>query len=74
MCPQSEWLIVTIFKRLIFAMKATDLSPEIIESCLMYYVKKYIPLFNVYFFFSFLFYNVSNLAISDDTSAVQLST
>lgn len=36
-------LSLPFFKRLIFAMKATDLSPDIIESCLMYYAKKYIP-------------------------------
>ncbi|XP_050205699.1 BTB/POZ domain-containing protein At5g66560 [Mercurialis annua] len=36
-------LSLPLFKRLIFAMKERDLSPEIIESCLMYYAKKYIP-------------------------------
>ncbi|XP_015576766.1 BTB/POZ domain-containing protein At5g66560 isoform X2 [Ricinus communis] len=36
-------LSLPLFKRLILAMKARDLSPEIIETCLMYYAKKYIP-------------------------------
>ncbi|XP_060192880.1 BTB/POZ domain-containing protein At5g66560 [Lycium barbarum] len=36
-------LSLPLFKRLISAMKARDLSSEIIESCLMYYAKKYIP-------------------------------
>ncbi|CAK9158720.1 unnamed protein product [Ilex paraguariensis] len=36
-------LSLPLFKRLIFAMKAGDLSSEIIENCLIYYAKKYIP-------------------------------
>ncbi|KAM7251648.1 hypothetical protein ACFE04_023531 [Oxalis oulophora] len=36
-------LSVTMFKRLIAAMKDRDLNPEIIESCLMYYAKRHIP-------------------------------
>ncbi|GLU13655.1 hypothetical protein SLE2022_302780 [Rubroshorea leprosula] len=36
-------LSLPMFKRLIFAMKTRDLNPEIIETCLMYYAKKYIP-------------------------------
>lgn len=36
-------LSLPLFKRLISAMKARDLSSEVIESCLMYYAKKYIP-------------------------------
>ncbi|CAL5326308.1 BTB/POZ domain-containing protein At5g66560-like [Camellia sinensis] len=32
-----------LFKRLIFAMKARDLSPDIIENCLICYAKRYIP-------------------------------
>ncbi|KAF7828783.1 BTB/POZ domain-containing protein [Senna tora] len=36
-------LSMPFFKQLIFAMREADLSPEIIESCLMYYAKKYIP-------------------------------
>ena len=36
-------LSLPLFKRLIFAMRDTDLSPDIIESCLMFYAKKYIP-------------------------------
>ena len=36
-------LSLPLFKQLIHAMKEADLSPEIIESCLMYYAKKYIP-------------------------------
>ncbi|KAA8531777.1 hypothetical protein F0562_006506 [Nyssa sinensis] len=36
-------LSLPLFKRLLFAMKARDLSPEIIESCLIYYGKKYMP-------------------------------
>uniref|UniRef100_A0A5B7A628 BTB/POZ domain-containing protein n=1 Tax=Davidia involucrata TaxID=16924 RepID=A0A5B7A628_DAVIN len=36
-------LSLPLFKRLTFAMKARDLSPEIIESCLIYYAKRYIP-------------------------------
>lgn len=31
------------FKRLISSMRERDLSPEIIENCLIYYAKKYIP-------------------------------
>lgn len=36
-------LRLPLFKRLINAMKVADLSGEIIESCVMYYAKKYIP-------------------------------
>ncbi|CAA2970925.1 Hypothetical predicted protein [Olea europaea subsp. europaea] len=36
-------LSLPFFKRLIFAMKALNLNREIIESCLIYYAKKYIP-------------------------------
>lgn len=36
-------LSLPLFKRLIFAMKTQDLSPEIIENCLIYYAKRYIP-------------------------------
>ncbi|KAH7851391.1 hypothetical protein Vadar_010875 [Vaccinium darrowii] len=36
-------LSLPLFKRLIFAMKARDLSPEVIENCLIHYAKKYIP-------------------------------
>ncbi|GFY93987.1 phototropic-responsive NPH3 family protein [Actinidia rufa] len=36
-------LSLPLFKRLIFAMKARDLSPEVIESCLIHYAKRYIP-------------------------------
>ncbi|XP_038723621.1 BTB/POZ domain-containing protein At5g66560-like isoform X2 [Tripterygium wilfordii] len=36
-------LSLPLFKRLILAMKEKDLNPEIIESCLIYYAKKYIP-------------------------------
>ncbi|KAJ0040604.1 hypothetical protein Pint_28179 [Pistacia integerrima] len=36
-------LSLSLFKRLIYAMKEGDLSQEIIESCLMHYAKKYIP-------------------------------
>lgn len=36
-------LSLPFFKRLIFAMKALNLSGEIIESCLIHYAKKYIP-------------------------------
>ncbi|KAL4644980.1 hypothetical protein ACB092_02G203400 [Castanea dentata] len=36
-------LSLPLFKRLIFAMRDIDLSPDIIESCLMFYAKKYIP-------------------------------
>ncbi|XP_041024777.1 BTB/POZ domain-containing protein At5g66560 [Juglans microcarpa x Juglans regia] len=36
-------LSLPFFKRLISAMKAEDLSPEIIESCLILYAKKHIP-------------------------------
>ncbi|KAL2522909.1 BTB/POZ domain-containing protein [Forsythia ovata] len=38
-----EQLSLPFFKRMIFAMKALNLSGEIIESCLIYYAKKYIP-------------------------------
>lgn len=37
------FLSLPLFKRLILAMRAGDLSSEIIESCLIYYAKKYIP-------------------------------
>ncbi|XP_006338256.1 BTB/POZ domain-containing protein At5g66560 [Solanum tuberosum] len=37
------YLSLPLFKRLISAMKSRDLSSEVIESCLMYYAKKYIP-------------------------------
>ncbi|KAL8044368.1 hypothetical protein ABFX02_08G042300 [Erythranthe guttata] len=37
------FLSLPFFKRLIFAMKALNLSGEIIESCLIHYAKKYIP-------------------------------
>ncbi|PIN02206.1 hypothetical protein CDL12_25278 [Handroanthus impetiginosus] len=36
-------LSLPFFKRLIFTMKAVNLSGEIIESCLIHYAKKYIP-------------------------------
>ena len=36
-------LSLPLFKRLILAMRARDLSPDVLESCLMYYAKKYIP-------------------------------
>ncbi|KAK6922787.1 NPH3 domain [Dillenia turbinata] len=36
-------LSLPLFKRLIMAMRAQDLSPEIIENCLIYYAKKCIP-------------------------------
>ncbi|CAN4079593.1 unnamed protein product [Withania somnifera] len=36
-------LSLPLFKRLISAMKGRNLSSEVIESCLMYYAKKYIP-------------------------------
>ncbi|XP_052197468.1 BTB/POZ domain-containing protein At5g66560 [Diospyros lotus] len=36
-------LNLPLYKRLIFALKARDLSPEIIENCLIYYAKRYIP-------------------------------
>ncbi|KAK3015352.1 hypothetical protein RJ639_005624 [Escallonia herrerae] len=36
-------LSLTMFKRLIFEMKARDLSSEIIESCLIFYAKQFIP-------------------------------
>ena len=32
-----------MFKRLILAMSARDISPDVLESCPMYYEKKYIP-------------------------------
>ncbi|XWS29346.1 hypothetical protein CRYUN_Cryun24cG0021500 [Craigia yunnanensis] len=37
------FLSLPLFKRLILTLKTRDLSPEIIESCLMCYAKKYIP-------------------------------
>ncbi|KAL2492553.1 BTB/POZ domain-containing protein [Abeliophyllum distichum] len=36
-------LSLPFIKRLIFAMKSSNLSPEIIETCLISYAKKYIP-------------------------------
>ncbi|KAK1589084.1 hypothetical protein Q3G72_030335 [Acer saccharum] len=36
-------LSLPLLKRLISAMQQRDLNPDIIESCLMYYAKKYIP-------------------------------
>ncbi|XAR57849.1 hypothetical protein NMG60_11026132 [Bertholletia excelsa] len=36
-------LSLTLFRRLISAMKTRDLNPEIIENCLIYYTKRYIP-------------------------------
>lgn len=36
-------LSLPLFKRLISTLKRRDLSPEVIESCLMCYAKKYIP-------------------------------
>lgn len=36
-------LSLPLFKRLICAMRAENLSPEIIENCLIYYAKRYIP-------------------------------
>ncbi|CAN4082830.1 unnamed protein product [Withania somnifera] len=36
-------LSLPLFKRLISAMEGRNLSSEVIESCLMYYAKKYIP-------------------------------
>ncbi|KAL6993662.1 hypothetical protein U1Q18_011774 [Sarracenia purpurea var. burkii] len=36
-------LSLPLFKRLIFAMKARDLSPQVIENCLIHYAKRYIP-------------------------------
>ncbi|OMO56795.1 BTB/POZ-like protein [Corchorus capsularis] len=36
-------LSLPLFKRLILTLKTRDLSPEIIESCLMCYAEKYIP-------------------------------
>ncbi|PPR96093.1 hypothetical protein GOBAR_AA24563 [Gossypium barbadense] len=36
-------LSLPLFKRLISTLKRRDLSPEVIESCLMSYAKKYIP-------------------------------
>ncbi|XP_054823840.1 BTB/POZ domain-containing protein At5g66560 [Prosopis cineraria] len=36
-------LSLPLFKQLIHAMRGADLSPDIIESCLMYYAKKHIP-------------------------------
>lgn len=37
------FLSLPFFKSLIFAMKALDVSGEILESCLIHYAKKYIP-------------------------------
>ncbi|KAL8476048.1 hypothetical protein ACS0TY_028642 [Phlomoides rotata] len=37
------FLSLTFFKRLIFAMKALNVSGEIIEGCLIHYANKYIP-------------------------------
>ncbi|OAY33876.1 BTB/POZ domain-containing protein At5g66560 [Manihot esculenta] len=36
-------LSLRLFQRLILAMRERDLSPDVIESCLMYYAKKHIP-------------------------------
>ncbi|KAK4742910.1 hypothetical protein SAY87_000911 [Trapa incisa] len=36
-------LNLSLFRRLISAMKDGDLGPEIVEGCLMHYAKKYIP-------------------------------
>ncbi|KAI9089164.1 hypothetical protein K1719_029443 [Acacia pycnantha] len=36
-------LSLPLFEQLMHAMRGADLSPDIIESCLMYYAKKYIP-------------------------------
>ncbi|KAK8996381.1 hypothetical protein V6N11_076618 [Hibiscus sabdariffa] len=36
-------LSLPLFKRFILTLKGRDLSPEVIESCLMCYAKKYIP-------------------------------
>jgi hypothetical protein len=36
-------LRLPLFKRLILAMREAELNPEIIETCVMYYAKKYIP-------------------------------
>lgn len=36
-------LRLPLFKRLILAMRDAELNPEIIETCVMYYAKKYIP-------------------------------
>ncbi|KAK7359920.1 hypothetical protein VNO77_01888 [Canavalia gladiata] len=36
-------LRLPLFKRLILAMRGAELSSEIIETCVMYYAKKYIP-------------------------------
>ncbi|OAY35387.1 hypothetical protein MANES_12G097500v8 [Manihot esculenta] len=36
-------LSLPLFQQLILAMRARDPSPDIIESCLIYYAKKYIP-------------------------------
>ncbi|XP_022773971.1 BTB/POZ domain-containing protein At5g66560-like [Durio zibethinus] len=36
-------LSLPLFKRLILTLKTRDLSPEIIESCLMCYAKKHVP-------------------------------
>ncbi|XP_019195514.1 PREDICTED: BTB/POZ domain-containing protein At5g66560 isoform X2 [Ipomoea nil] len=42
-CEELGHLSLPLFQRLILAMKGRDLNPEFIESCLMYYAKKYIP-------------------------------
>lgn len=36
-------LSLPLFKRLILAMRAQNLSPDIIENCLIYYAKRYFP-------------------------------
>ncbi|KAJ1381029.1 SKP1/BTB/POZ domain superfamily [Sesbania bispinosa] len=36
-------LRLPLFKRLILAMRDAELNPEIIETCVMYYAKRYIP-------------------------------
>ncbi|XP_004509199.1 BTB/POZ domain-containing protein At5g66560 [Cicer arietinum] len=36
-------LRLPLFKRLILAMRDAEINPEIIETCVMYYAKKYIP-------------------------------
>lgn len=36
-------LRLPLFKRLILAIRVAELSPEIVETCVMYYAKKYIP-------------------------------
>nr|GMD55297.1 BTB/POZ domain-containing protein At5g66560 [Ipomoea batatas] len=42
-CEELGHLSLPLFQRLILAMKGRDLNPEVIETCLMYYAKKYIP-------------------------------